>query len=178
MNWIVNIISTEFDKLKRRIVKVRRLGKDDIQTAKEYSPFGEDSNPPAGMRALFMETEEKGKTVVIGYLIEDKLAGVGEKRIFSIKDDGSLSTFIWLKSDGTMELGGNADFMVRFNKLKTGFDKLKQDVNALVNAFNTHVHATAGTGTPSPPQPVPSVIPATASTASIDDSKIDEIKTL
>jgi len=178
MNFISKIISTDFDNLKRRIVKVLVKGKSDFQTAKEYSNFGDDSNPPAGTRALFMETGVKGKTVIVGYLIENKLAAVGEKRIFSQKSDGSISTFIWLKADGTMEVGGDTDFMVRFNKLKTGFDQLKSDYNDLVSAFNSHTHLTAGTGSPSPPTAVPSIIPVTPSSASIDDSKIDEIKTI
>jgi hypothetical protein len=75
-----------------------------------------------------------------------------------------------------MEIGGNTNFMARFSELKVGFDQLKSDHNDLVNAFNTHVHATAGTGPPSTPTPATG-IPASASTASIDDAKIDEIKT-
>lgn len=173
---IVEVISTAFDSVKRRIVKVRRRGKDDIQTAKEYSPFGVDSNAPAGMRAIFAETGVKGKTALIGYLNLDKLAEVGETRLYSIKSDKTLSTFIWLKDDGTMQIGGDDDNMVRFSELKTGFDQLRGDFNTFITAFNTHVHATAPAGPVSPPTGVG--LPASQSSASIDDSKIDEIKTI
>jgi hypothetical protein len=54
---------------------------------------------------------------------------------------------------------------------------LLSDHNDLVNAFNAHMHPTAGTGPPSPPTPGTG-IPATPSTASVDDAKINEIKTL
>jgi len=68
--------------------------------------------------------------------------------------------------------------MERFQEVKTGFEQMKTDLNSLTTAFNTHIHATAALGPPVPPTPVPSVIPATPSTASIDSCKIDEIKTL
>lgn len=133
---IVQVISTAFDSIKRRIVKVRRRGKDDIQTAKEYSPFGVDSNPPAGMRAIFAETGIKGKTALIGYLNLDKLAEVGETRFYSLKPDKTLSTFIWLKNDETMQIGGDTDFMVRFSKLKEVVDELQEDITTLKAAFS------------------------------------------
>lgn len=61
-------------------------------------------------------------------------------------------SIILIKKDGTVEIraaGGTA------TKLPT-----LADYNALRNAFNAHVHPTAGTGPPSPPTAVPGVIPA------------------
>ncbi len=176
MLTLINVISSAIESGFRRI-KIRKYGNGDIQTSRQVSAFGFDSAPPEGMVAVFSETNKKGKSVIIGYLNKSLLAAPGETRIFSIDGDGALSTFIWLKDDGTMQIGGDADFMVRFSDLKTGFDQLKQDHNSLVTAFNAHMHATAGTGPPVPPTPGTG-IPATASTASIDDSKIEEIKTL
>jgi hypothetical protein len=68
-------------------------------------------------------------------------------------------------------LKNGGDFMVRFNELKSGFDKLKQDYNSFVTTtYNSHTHTETGsvTGTPTPT--------GTSSTASIDDAKITKIE--
>lgn len=175
---ITKVISTAFDSLDRLKVKILRLGKSDVQDVLEISPYGIDSNPIKDMVAIYTETSEKGKSVVIGYINKDRLAAPGETRLFSTDADGVLKFYTWLKADGTLELGGSAKHLARFEELKTGFDQLKTNFNSFVSAFNSHVHATAAVGAPSPPTPVPTVIPVTPSSASIDSSKIDEIKTL
>jgi hypothetical protein len=169
----VKTISTEVDSLQRRVIKFLRFGKKDVQTSLQVAPHGIDSNPVKDLIALYADTGEKGKTVLVGYLNKNVLAAVGETRLYSTDADGALQTFIWLKADGTMELGGNTKHLARFEELKSGYDQLKTDFNNLVTAFNAHMHPTAGTGPPSPP-----TVTGTASTASIDSSKIDEIKTL
>ena len=113
-----------------------------------------------------------------GFDNKNQISDVGEKRIFSTDSDGNVVFALHLKNDGTAEFGGNNDFLVRFNELESGFNALKSDLNDLVSAFNSHMHATAATGPPVPPTPIPSQIPATPSTASISGAKIEEIKTL
>jgi hypothetical protein len=162
----------------RRLIKVRRKGKSDVQTPFQVTSFGEDTNPPAGLRAIYGCTEGTGEPVVIGYLSEQVLEdlGVGEKRMFSTDEDGNLSTFIKLNSDGTMHLASDNDFAVRFSGFQDAFNELKQSVNDLTQAFNTHTHATAALGTPSPPTPGPG-IPATPNATDPTPARIDEIKT-
>lgn len=177
MATLVKILSTELDSLSRRIGKFLRFGKSDVQTSLESAPYGVDSNPIKGMVAVYAETNEKGKTVIVGYLNKNQLAGVGEFRAYSTNSDGDLQTYAWLKNDGTMELGGSAKHLARFEDLKTGFDRLKSDVNDLKSKWNTF----AGAYIPGGPavQGTPATVQtSSASTASIDDAKIDEIKTL
>lgn len=162
---ILSRVKSTFFERTRRIVKALIYGKDDVKTGFEVAPFGTDSNPIAGMVAVYAETSEKGNQVIVGYLNENQLAGTGEHRIYSTDSDGQLKFHIWLKSDGTCEIGGNAKHLARFEELKTGFDQLKSDFNA----FLTHVHGAPG----SPPTP-----PAVPSTASIDAAKVNELKTL
>lgn len=156
MNSIVRVIASFYDSANRRFIKFTRLNR--TESAAEALPFGIDSNALKGMSAIYAQTRTQGNPVIIGYINKDQLAGLGELRLFSKHDDGTLSTYIWLKGDGIMEIGGNTDFMVRFSELKEGFDQLRSD-------FNAHVHASNG------------VPPTTPSVASIDDSKIDDIKT-
>lgn len=176
MNF-VKVNSTSFDKFKRRLVKFLLYGKDDVRETEESAPYGLDSNPIKGMTAIYGRTDKSGDDVIIGYLNQNQLADVGEFRAYSTDSNGGLKTSIWLKNDGTIEVGGNSNHLARFEKLKEGFDKLVDDFNDHLTAFNSHMHPTAGTGPPSPPTPGAG-IPATPSTASIDDAKIDEIKTL
>jgi hypothetical protein len=171
------VISTAIDSLSRRVIKFLGFGKDDVQTALESYPYGVDSNPIKNMVAVYSPTSIKGKGVIIGYLNVKQLANVGEFRTFSTDANGNLKFYTWLKNDGTMELGGSTKNLARYQELEVAFNELKGDHNDLVNAFNAHMHATAGSGPPSLPTPG-SGIPALPSTADITGSKIDEIKTL
>ncbi len=156
---LVKIISTEIDNLNQRVSKFLRFGLKDVQTAIQTAPYGIDSNPIKDMIAIYGATSEKGKPVIIGYINKNQLADVGETRIFSTDENGVVKTFIFLQNDGTIEIGGSVDNMVRFSDLETGFNQLKSD-------YNAHVHASVG------------ALPTPISTASISGSKINEIKTL
>jgi hypothetical protein len=159
-----------------RKIKLRRFGNGDVQTARQVTPFGIDSSPVKGMRAVYGETNKKGKPVIVGYLNKNLLAADGETRMFSLDSEGALATFIWIKADGTMEIGGNADFMLRFSKTKEVIDELQSDIETLKNAFTawTPVPNDGGaalkTGT--------ATWAGTAFTKNIDDAKIEEIKTI
>lgn len=152
---LVKIISTSFDSFKKRIVKVMVMGKNDVQTCQQSTPFGIDSNPIPNLVAIYAKTGEMGKTVIIGYLNKDLLADIGETRIFSTDEAGILKSYIWLKNDETIEIGGDDDFMVRYSALATAFNLLKTDLNAARAALSL------------PP-----------SLADISGAKIDKIKTM
>jgi len=175
---VTKIISNTIDSTGRILSKFQRMGKNDIQETLTASSFGTDSRATKDMIAIHAQTGVSGESVVIGFINKNCLADVGENRIYSLKEDNTLSTYIWLKNDETMEIGGNTDFMVRYSELETAFNELKTSHNNLVTAFNTHMHATAATGPPSTPTPVPSQIPAQSSTADITGAKIEEIKTI
>jgi len=175
---LIKVISTDLDDAGKRIIKFLRFGrKDDIQTALQAAPHGIDSNPVKDLIAIYAPTNEKGETVIIGYLNKNQLAEIGEIRTYSTDENGEIKFYTWLKNDGTMELGGNSKNLTRFQELESGFNQLRDDHNDLVNAFNTHMHPTAGSGPPSIPTPGTG-IPAQPSTASIEDAKIEEIKSL
>lgn len=171
----VKVISSEKDSLARRVVKFLRFGNSDVQTSVEAAPHGIDSVPIKDLVAVYGKTASSGKTVVIGYLNKDRLAEIGETRFYSTNEQGQLQTYVWLKNDATIEIGGDTDNMVRFSELKTAFDQLKSDFNSFVSTtFNVHTHVSASPGSPTA-TPVPT---GTTSTANIDPAKIDEIKTL
>lgn len=176
---IVKVFSTEFDKAKRRIVKFLKLGKEDVQTSIEASPFGVDSNPHANLRAIYAPTGVKGKTVIIGYINTDQVAEVGEHRMFSTDTDGNLIFEARMRNDGTFEIGGSVDNLIRFAKMQAAFNELRGDLNALITAYNSHIHITTATvgATAVPGIITPTVATGTPSAADMSDAKIEELKT-
>lgn len=150
----------------KRLLKVIQYG---TKTADVAAAFGDDSAPLKDMIAIYANTSENGDNIIIGYLNKNQISAAGEKRIFSLKSDGSLSFAIHLKNDGTCEIGSDTDNAVRFSKLEEGFNKLRDDFNSFVNtSYNVHSHANSGAAPPSSL--------GTSSTANITAAKIDEIK--
>lgn len=174
MNYLVKVISTEIDNLKRRVVKILRFGKSDVQTCIEANAYGIDSNPIKDMVAIYAETGEKGKVAIIGYLNKNQKALVGEIRLFSTDDKGTEKFYTWLKNDGTYEIGGDTNYAVKFNELKNEFNKLKDNYNNFLLAYNTHVH-TGGTISGSTGTTTPST---ETNTSNIDNAKNAKIKTI
>lgn len=128
---LVKIISseTESTSLARRILKFFRFGKSDVQTSFEASPYGVDSNPIKDMVAVYAETSEKGKTVLIGYLNKNQMAALGETRIYSTDVSGELKSWCWLKNDGTVQINGTANNAVKYTPLNAGLQNYNTDVN-------------------------------------------------
>lgn len=166
----------------RRRIKVLVNGRDDARTTYESLPFGVDGVPPSDWRALYAETAEQGRNVIIGYINQNQLSilNAGENHFYSTDASGeNIAAFIKMLNNGTMQVLGTGDFFVRFNELQAGFNQLRQDLNNHITNYNAHIHtttATVGSG------PALGVISATTSTstsssASIDAAKINEIET-
>jgi hypothetical protein len=167
---LTKVISSSTDSYLRRVIKFLRLGKSDVQTSVQAGPYGVDAVPVQDMIAVFAPTGEKGKTVILGYLNKNSLAGIGEHRIFSTDENGEQQTYIWLKNDGSIEVGGNADNAVRYSALETAFQELQDAFNQHVQNYNLHIHTLGASPTTGPS------IGSGFSTGDITAAKIDEIK--
>ena len=177
MNLLTKVISAEV-KESFRIVKVLGLGKDDVRTADVSAPYGIDSNPVADMIAIYSDTYVSGEPVIIGYINQDQVAAPGELRLYSTDDNAEEKNYIWLKNSGTIEIGGDADNMVRYSELEKAFNQLKADHDKLAEKWDAFVAAYI------PGSPSTTGSPATlagssvgASSADITTAKINEIKT-
>ena len=144
------------------LLQVELSDKKDIQTIELMTPPGDDSIPVNGTKVAILNHPENYKIAIAQRDKIESTMEAGEKKVYSQAGDIIKAFINWLNT-GIIELNGNNDFAVRFNALKTGFDTLVSDHNT----FLTHVHG--GSGTP----PVP---PSTPSTASIDASKVNEVK--
>lgn len=173
----IKVISTEIDDLQRRVIKFLRYGKSDVQTSEQVSPFGIDSNPLKDMIAIYAPSSVRGGNVVLGYLNKNQLAAIGETRLFSEDPNGDLSTYLWIKNDGTIEVGGNTDFMVRYTALESSFNELKDDLNNHIQNYNSFANAYVP-GSPTVTGLPPTATASTESAADITGAKIEEIKTI
>ena len=162
---LVKVISTEFDKAKRRVVKALGLGKGDVQTPLEASPFGSDSNPPPGLRAIYAKTGTKGDTFIIGYINLDQVAEVGEHRLFSTDEQGNLAFEARMRNDGTFEIGGSVDNLTRHNALNIELQKLVVALQAELALIAIGIAAGGGAYTPG------------VLSLDISNAKIEELKT-
>ncbi len=141
------------------LLQVRLSGIKDIQTIEYMNSPGDDSIPPNGVKVIILQVTSSYKVAIANRDKITPIMGAGEKMIYSQAGDVIKAFIKWLDT-GIIELNGNADFAVRFNALKTGFDNLKSD-------HNTHVHTETGGTTSTPTVP---------STADIDSSKVAEVK--
>jgi len=130
---LVKVISTEI-KNSKLFVKILRYGRSDIQTPKQVSPYGVDSNPVKDMVAVYAKCGSDNNNVIIGYINKNSIAKVGELRLFSTDADGAEKFYYYLKDDGTTEIGGNSNFAVKYNELKSEYDKTKNYLTTLKTA--------------------------------------------
>ena len=159
-------IKSTFIEAKRLIIKFIGFTKDDARTAPQAAPYGDDSNPIDGMRAIYCKTSSNGADVVIGYLNINALAQPGEKRLYSTDASGTEKTYVYLKNDGILELNGNSDFAVRYSKLEDAFNELQAKFNQFAAAY-----------APGGPSTIGTPLTVDQSTADISLAKIETIKT-
>lgn len=163
---LVKVISTSVDSAMRRIVKVLRMGKSDVQTPFDVSSYGIDSHPIKDMIAIY-DITSSGETVVVGYINKNKKAELGELRLFSTDANGSEKFFVWLKNNGTLQLGGTVDNIVRYIPLDAGLQKEAVLINNELAKIAAALNAL-----------IPGIYTHTPISVDISQSKINEIKTL
>lgn len=176
MTNIIRHIKSSINDIKRRVFQSERYGKDDIVETEQGSEFGIDSNPPKGTPLLMIKTDRA--SYVIGSISGFKESDYGEFRAFSTDSEGKeIKMFVHLTNDGKLHLGGDKYSSVRYEELKSQFDKLRDDFNDLVSKYNSHVHtttATVGTG------PVGVISPTTStgtpSTVDLTNAESKDIK--
>lgn len=133
----VRVNDCKVDEDGSLLIKITGCSQDDVRTGESILPFGIDSRPVKGMMAVLAESEVRGEAAIMGYMNEKNLeAGKGEIRLYSADANQLLKTYLWLKANGTMEIGGAADNMVRYSELETAFNELKADHNDLVSKYN------------------------------------------
>lgn len=175
---IFKYISSKVNSIGQLLVKHLGFGRNDVQESLQVSPFGLDSKPIKDTIGVRSNTSELGTTIVLGYITNNRVAKDGEIRLYSSDSTGGELCYVYLTNDGNLELNGNDDNAVRFSELKAGFDALKADLNSLITAYNSHIHITTATvgATPTPGVIAPTPSTGVSSSASVDTSKVENVK--
>lgn len=152
-------------QLKELWVKLRVRGRSDVQSSMQSAPAGIDSRPVKDMLTIQAATGVEGETVVVGYIHKDMLAKEGETHIFATDAQGEEKIRFKLLQDGTAELAGNANNLVRYAPLNSGLKSQLTAINAELVKIAAGLNAI-----------VPSSYVHTPVTLDISQAKIDELK--
>jgi len=163
---IAEVVSSKIED-GQRLIKIIVMGKDDVHEIHQVTPFGIDSNPIKGSKALHVQTLQMGESVVAGTINEATDLAPGEIRIFSTDEDGVEQAHVTIRTDGTIEIGGTAHNMVRYTPLNAGIQQFKADVNVQFGLIAAVLNGL-----------LPGSYVAPVLTVDISGSKIDEVKTL
>lgn len=153
----------------QRLVKAFTI--NGTATAEQVAPFGDDSVPLKGMDVIYAETESDEQPVIIGCLNTNLLAQPGEKRMFAMKlnDDGKTYSqvfYTWMKKDGTYEIGGDVDNLIRYASLNSSLQAYIIKMETQLSLIAAGIASVGGSYTPGD------------ISLDISAAKINEIKTL
>lgn len=162
---LAKVISSRIDSFSRLVIKVLRNGKVDVQESIQVAPHGIDSRPVQDLVAIYMKSDQDGKSYVAGYLNRNAVAKIGETRIYSTDESGSEQTYIYLTDDGKIRLGGNVDNLIRYSALDTQLQNQVTAINGQLAAIASAIGGLGGTYIVTP------------ITLDISTAKIDDIKT-
>jgi hypothetical protein len=148
-----------FQVNSNRIVKAFRFIKaslsGDTHEPVQIGPFGDDSCPPKNVKGVKTRTTTESIHVVLGYFNRNPLAQEGEKRLFSLQEDGAESVYVYLKNDSTFEIGCSDGFKITYDIDKKALT-VSGDVIAGIEGISliNHTHTTP-VGPSGPPIPTP-----------------------
>lgn len=155
-----------------QLVKISVLADETQDGIERLQNYGFSSVPPNGSEAF------------VAYLNGNRDHGVvlvidnGEYRPRNLKDGEAVlysqhGQIVLLDENGDYRFENGTDFGVAFNRLRTAFNQLQADYDALVIAHNTHVHL----GVPHATSTVgAATVTGSASTANIDPSKVAKVR--
>jgi len=160
-----------------RILKCELSSADDVQQIELIQQNGEQNNPLDDATVIILEITKTWKIAVAvkDFVEPDATLNRGEKKIYSLDSSNNIQACIRFKNDGTLVLNEGADWAVQYTALKSAFDQLKSDLNAMISEWNTFATAyapggPAGIGTP------PTANNVSSSSADMSSAKIEDIQ--
>lgn len=132
MNVIATITQITITSGKR-ILQFIGMGKIPY-TGSEYMPYGIDSAPIEGTPALYADTSNRDVRVISGYKNQHQKALPGEFRCYATDADGNVTIDLYMRNDGSMEIGGNANHMTQWEALNQGLATYFANQNTAIEA--------------------------------------------
>lgn len=125
----------------------------DTRQATHFSAAGDDSHPLAGDYVAFVDTDQSGVSIAVGYHDPKnaQTAAAGERRIYARDSSGSQICEIWVKNTGEVKLSNSAGYVqlqaagsVFINGVE--FTTSGQIITPEGITLNTHIHSQGADG--------------------------------
>jgi len=126
------------------LLQVEVSDSDDIQTVELHRGAGVDLNPPDGSIVVLLGA---GPAWQIAVASNDNVTPEGlDEGAYQIyaSDAGAKTANVHCKPGGDTVLNNGTDYAVQYTELKSAFDQLTTDFDALVAVVNAHVHLATG----------------------------------
>jgi len=133
------ITITKLQAATDKFFKLLRNGKEDVITADQIAPSGIDSKPVKGSNVIHADTAIKGEGVALGLLYSSEKTNEGETRIYATDENGNEVFDLYLKNDGTMEISGSGDNLIKYLALNTALQSFVTDLNSKLGIAFTAV---------------------------------------
>lgn len=156
-------------------LQVQITDPDDIQDIELMRHAGVDYKPPEDSQVVIVEIHPSYRVAIACDDGIEPEAAEGDYEIYG-SDSGAKTSRVKCVYDGQVEVNGTGDWAVRYTELKTAFDQLKTDFDALVGVFNNHQHAYVGAGTGSSDQTTTGAQSGSTSSADMTNSKVDTVE--
>lgn len=111
----------------------------------EYGPYGFDSCAVPGINVLYTETGNSNTQAVNGYANVHQQAVAGESSMYATDSTGTEQVRIWCRTDGTIEIGGNAHHMTQYEALNSGLQAEVTKINAELTKIAAAISSLGGT---------------------------------
>ena len=109
-----------------RILKCELSSADDVQQIELIQQNGEQNNPLDDATVIVLEITKTWKIAVAikDFVEPDATLGRGEKIIYSLDSNNNIKAKIYLKNDGTVNIGNGDQFVALSNLVTTALDAI------------------------------------------------------
>ena len=112
----------------RRLAKVFILSKSDVQTSYMIGPWGDDSAPIKNADIVHSKTTGD-ESIILGCINTNSSVEPGEKRIYATDENGAEIIDIYLRKNGTIEIGGSGESLTIYGPLNDNLQTTIIDIN-------------------------------------------------